>query len=210
VRYRVDSPDVALNLGAAEFEAGHPGPALAAFHRALRLDPDGPAAATAQVNLARARAALSGRAGGTGAGQAFVFGAYTDAWTTLAGWASPGTALAVFLAAWTLFFGALGAARLAGAGRARALLGPAAVVLGIATAATGTLAWGSARVAAYRVGVVVADGAALQQDLVATGDGTSLPEGLEVRVMESRGGWNRVRLSSGAEGWLPDRALDVP
>ena len=210
VRYRVDSPDVALNLGAAEFEAGRPGPAIAAFHRAVRLDPAGPAADTARMNLTRARAALSARAGTPGTSAAFVFGAYTDAWTTLAGWASPGLALAAFLAAWTLFFAALGAARLAGKGRAQALLGPAAVVLGIVTATSGALAWGSARVASYRVGVVLQDGAALVEDVTATEGGLALPEGLEVRVLESRGGWNHVRLSSGGEGWLPDRALDIP
>lgn len=210
VRYRVDSPDVALNLGAAEFEAGHPGPAIASFHRALRLDPDGPAAETARVNLARARAALSARAGAPGTGSAFVFGAYTDAWTTLAGWASPGVALGIFLAAWTLFFGALAAARLVTGLRARSWLGPAAVALGILTAASGILAWGSARVASYRVGVVQQDGAALLDDVTAAEGSLALPEGLEVRVLESRGGWNRVRLSSGSEGWLPDRALDIP
>ena len=80
----------------------------------------------------------------------------------------------------------------------------------IATALAGTVAWGSARVAAYRIGVVVRDEAGLLDDVAATEPALSLPAGLEVRVLESRGGWHHVRLSSGRDGWLSDRVLDVP
>ncbi len=209
-KFRVASPDVQLNLGAAEFEAGRPGPAIAALHRAIRLDPRAPSAETARVNLARIRNVLSQQAGRPTAGTAFVFGAYADAWTTLAGWASPPVALAVFLLAWTLFFAAMGAWRLVASGRLRQGLGTAAVVLGIGTAVAGTLAWGSARAQSYRIGVVQVEGAGLLDDVAATEPALSLPEGLEVRVLESRGGWHHVRLSSGRDGWLSQRVLDVP
>lgn len=208
-KYQVASPDVQVNLGAAEFEAGRAGPAIAAFHRAIRLDPASPAAETARVNLSRVRTVLSQQAGRPTAGTAFVFGAYTDAWTALAGWASPPVALAVFLAAWTLFFAALGAWRLASDPRWRVGLGTAATVLGIATALAGVVAWGSAHVQSYRTGVVVHEDAGLLDDVAATEAALSLPEGLEVRVLESRGGWHHVRLSSGREGWLSERVLDV-
>jgi hypothetical protein len=209
-KYRVLSPDVQVGLGAAEFETGRPGNAIAAFHRAIRLAPESPAADTARVDLARVRTVLSQQAGRPTAGTAFVFGAYADAWTTLTGWASPGAALAVFLLSWTLFFGALGTWRLLESGRLRITLGTAAVVLGITTALAGSVAWGSARVAAYRIGVVVHEDAGLLDDVAATEATLSLPAGLEVRVLESRGGWHHVRLSSGREGWLSDRVLDVP
>ena len=209
-KFRLVSPDVQVDLGAAEFEAGRPGPAIAAFHRAIRLAPDSPSAETARVNLARVRTVLSQQAGRPTAGTAFVFGGYADAWTTLTGWASPRVALAIFLLSWTLFFAALGIWRLLASGRIRILLGTAAVVLGIATALAGTVAWGSARVAAYRIGVVVRDEAGLLDDVAATEPALSLPAGLEVRVLESRGGWHHVRLSSGRDGWLSDRVLDVP
>lgn len=209
-KYQVASPDVQANLGAAEFEHGRPGPAIAALHRAIRLSPDSAAADTARVNLARIRTALSQQAGRPTAGTAFVFSAYADTWTALAGWAPPRTALVVFLVAWTVFFAALGTWRLARSIEWRVGLGTAAVVLGLATALTGTVAWGSARVQSYRIGVVVQDAAGLLDDVAATDPSLTLPEGLEVRVLATRGGWNHVRLSSGREGWLSDRVLDVP
>jgi hypothetical protein len=209
-KYQMVSPDVQVNLGAAEFESGRPGPAIAAFHRAIHLGPGTQAAETAAVNLARVRTVLSQQAGRSTVGPAFVFGSYADAWTTLAGWAGPRPALAVFLVAWTLFFAALGTWRLTTPSRIHAVLATVAAVLGIVTVLAGTVAWGSARVQSYQVGVVIHNDVGLLDDVAATEPTLSLPEGLEVRVLSSRGGWHEVRLSSGRLGWLPDRALEVP
>lgn len=207
-RFGVQAPEAWLNLGAARFEAGRPGPAILALHRTVRLDPDGPVAETARVNLARVRSALNEREGEAGTG--FVFGPYADAWTATLGRIDATAALAAFLACWTLFFVALGLWRLGRPAGARRAVGIAVVTLGLMLAATGTAAYGSARVRGYEVGVVLADQAALLDDAASTRPAMRLPEGLEVRVLGARGAWIHVRLGSGAEGWMSRDDLGVP
>lgn len=206
--YGVQAPEAWLNLGAAAFEAGRPGPAILALHRAARLAPDGPTGETARINLARIRSALNEREGPAGTG--FVFGPYGDAWTALLGWASPTIALGAFLGCWTLFFVALGLRRLGTWPNLRRPLGIAAVSLGLALAAAALVAYGSHRVHAYQVAVVVTDQAGLAADATSTRSEVRLPEGLEVRVLANRGAWVQVRLSSGATGWMARGDLGIP
>ncbi|MBP7124839.1 tetratricopeptide repeat protein [Myxococcota bacterium] len=207
-RYRLEAPEVLLNLAVAEFEAGHPGPAIAALHRVIRLDPEGPLAETARINLARARAILSEEAGK--GPNAFVFSAYADAWTLLAGWIPPALALGVFAVLWWLFLAGLALYRWPGSGSFRRFLAGPVVALGIGCLVAGGLALASDRVSRYTVGVVVEPRTGLLPDPTALEPSLRLPEGLEVRVLEVRGGMARVRLSSGSEGYLPERSLAIP
>jgi len=207
-RFDVQAPEAWLNLGAASFEAGHPGPAILALHRALRLAPDGATAETARVNLARIRSALHDREGESGTG--FVFGAYADAWTALLGWADPIVALGLFLGCWTLFFVALGLWRLGVLPVARRRIGMAVVTLGVLLGATGLAAYGSTRVRHYEIGVVTTDQAPMLDDVASTRASLHLPEGLELRVVDARGAWLHVRLSSGAEGWMARDDVGLP
>jgi len=207
-RYRLEAPEVLLNLAVAEFEAGHPGPAIAGLHRVIRRAPGSPLAETAHIDLERARAILSEEAGK--GPNAFVFGPYTDAWTLLAGWIPPRVAFWVFAGAWWAFLLTLAAFRLPGAGAWRRFLAGPVVALGIACLLAGGLAWASDRVSRYTVGVVVQADSGLLPDPAALEPSLRLPEGLEVRVLEVRGGLVRVRLSSGGEGYLPERALEIP
>lgn len=208
VRFGVQAPEAWLNLGAAQFEAGRPGPAILALHRTIRLAPDGSLAETARVNLARIRAALNEREGQAGTG--FVFGAHADAWTALLGWVDARVALALFLGCWTLFFVALGVWRLGVLpGRGRVLAWVVAA-LGLALAVTGTAAYGSHRVDTYQIGVVMTDQAALRDDVASTRATLRLPEGLELRVVALRGAWAQVRLSSGSGGWMSRDDIGVP
>jgi hypothetical protein len=209
-RFGVTSPDLLVNLGSAEFESGRPGTAMVAFHRAERLDPGSAAAAMARVNMDRVRAVLNSRAGEAGAADAFVFGPYHDAWTALIGWASPTIALGVFLAFWTTFFVLMGLWRLAMTPRSRAFRGSLAIASAILMIASGLIAFGSQQVERYRIGVVTDGSARFMDDLASTEASMTLPEGLEVRILETRGGWTRLRLSSGREGWVRDRVLGIP
>jgi hypothetical protein len=207
-RYGSTSPDVLANLGASEFLAGRPGRAILHLHRAAAARGT-PAADLAAVSLERIRASLNQRQGEGARKGGFVFGRVSDAWTALFSWADPAWAGAAFLAAWAALFLVLAAWRLAAAA-ARAPLRSVAIALAVAAAASGTLAYGSHRVASYRVGVVLADGAGLYDALGSVEKALSLPEGLEVRVLDVRGGFVHVRLSSGRDGWVPEDALGIP
>lgn len=205
-RYHVASPDLLVNLGAAEFMAGRPGLALLRFHEAIRTAPGSGAADTARVNLGRVRTALNERRGDGGTG--YVFGAYHDAWTALFGWMSAREALIAFLVLWSLLFFSLAGRRLIGS-RVRVLTGVAVAALA-GTILTGLSAYGASRVASYEIGVVLEDGTPLYDRMDAIEPRMTLPEALEARVVERRGALVRVRLSSGQEGYVPERSFGVP
>ncbi len=206
-RYRLASPDLLVNLGAAEFMAGRPGVALLRFHEAILADPESRAADTARVNADRVRTALNERRGQGATG--YVFGPYHDAWTALFGWMPQRGALVAFLASWTLVFLSLAGRRVLGP-RARRVLGGVAIAACAASVLTGVSAHGAARVASYEVAVVLEDGAPLYDRADSIEPRMALPEALEGRVVERRGALVRLRFSSGQEGWVPERSLGFP
>jgi len=209
-RYGADSPDVLVNLGASEFAAGRPGAALVALHKARLSAPGGRVAATASVDLDRIRSALNERQGDRPAKGGFLFAPYHDAWTAMLGWAAPRVALVVFMSAWFVLFVLLGVWRLSAPGRRRSLMGGLAIGLAVVVGCSGLVLYGADRVSSYRVGVVMEGGAALYDDVAAVEPALTLPEALETRVVESRGGFVRVRLSSGRQGWVAERTLGIP
>lgn len=204
-RYGVRSPDLLANLGAAEYAAGRTGPAIHAFLQAERGFSGTPGAQTAGVNLERVRADLNRRQGEAATSGGFVFARYSDAWTALFGWMDPFLAGAAFLAAWSVVFVSLGVRRL------RGLRGPGAVAVTAIVLAIplGIAAFGSQRVAAYDLGVVLQDRTGLLDEVAALDPALPLPEGLELRVVEVRGGFARVCLSSGRQGWVPGKSLGL-
>jgi len=204
-RYGVTSPDLLIDLAAAEYEAGHPGQCLLNLHRAILSAPDTPAAETARVAIKRVRAAMN-QAGTQGG---FVFGPVSDAWTVVCGWARPDLAIFGFLALWSLAFLGLAAWRLA-RGRGRVFARYLAIVAFCLALPAGVLAYGSNRVASYRVAVVLADGTPMYDAIDSLDKALTLPEGAEVRFIEARGRFARVRLSSGREGYVPEDALGLP
>lgn len=206
-RYRVASPDLLVNLGAAEFMAGRPGAALLRFHEAILAGPASRAADTARVNAERVRTALNERRGGGGPG--YVFGPYHDAWTALFGWMPPRGTLVAFLVSWTLLFVSLAGWRIL-ASRARRVLAGVAIAAFAGSVLTGVSAYGAARVTSYEVAVVLEDGAPLYDRADSIEPRMALPEALEARVVERRGALVRLRLSSGQEGWVHGRSLGIP
>jgi hypothetical protein len=208
--YGVRSPDLWVDLAAAEYEAGHPGKALLELHRAGRSAPGTHAAEVAAVGIDRIRAALNQREGKASGRSTFVFGNPGDTWAALFGWADARVAGMAFLAAWALAFLALAGWRLSRRPGVRRVIGACAVALAAAVVVSGTVAYGSDRAASGRVGVVLADGTALYDGVGQVEKAMTLPEGLEVMVLDVRGGFVRVRLSSGRQGWSPEASIGVP
>lgn len=187
----LESPALHANLGAARLRAGRRGAAVASFERALRLDPRDEGA---RADLALAR--------GRGAGQAErpflsrVVERTPDAW-----------AAAAFAAPWSALFLLLALGRRA-RGRARALLRLGAALAALLAALGAALLAGRAAERRAAVAIVVAAEAPLRDGPEeALRPSLRLPEGTAVRLLEARGGAARVRLATGAEGWV--RAADL-
>lgn len=186
------------NLGNAALSAEHLGPAVLAYRRALKLDPDNH---KALANLTHARSLLPAwvpRPGEQGILDTFFFweGSLTDAERSRA--AALAFALAAALLAISSFW-QLGWLRLA------ALL-PA-------------LAWAALGLSAYWIGdarqngavLIAAETVARSSDSIhaASRFADPLPGGTEVRILESRPGWSKVQLGQSGEAWLPAGSLET-
>lgn len=189
------------NTGNAWFLAGDVGRAILHYRRALRLRPGDP---EIEANLDTARGRRVDRIE-TASGDAVL--------DTVFFWhrrmslpAKRTTGLAVY---------ALGFALLALVAWRRSLprvaLAAGIVALAAATALLVSAAVESTDLAARQDAVVLADEMPLRK-----GDGFAYPPryenplhaGAEVRILEERGGWVRVALPNGSEGWLPVSAVE--
>jgi len=121
-------------------------------------------------------------------------------------WLPPQAALIAFLACWASFFVSLAVRRMLRPESARTL---AAIALAL-TVATGFMAYATSRISGYRTGVVLTESTPLMTSIASTEPSATLPEGLEFRVMERRGAWVRIRLSSGLTGWIPESEAGIP
>jgi tetratricopeptide (TPR) repeat protein len=188
----LESPALHANLGAARLRAGRRGPAVASFERALRLDPRDE---DARADLAVAR----GRSAG-GVDRPFlarVVERTPDAW-----------AAAAFAAPWATLFVLLAVARRARA-RRRALLRLGAALAAVLAALGASLLAGRVAERGAAVAIVVAAEAPLREGPEeALRPSLRLPEGTAIRLLETRGGAARVRLASGAEGWVRTSDLE--
>jgi hypothetical protein len=116
-------------------------------------------------------------------------------------------AAAAFAAPWTALFLLLALGRGA-RGRTRTLLRLAATLAALLAALGAALLAGRAAERSAAVAIVVAAEAPLRDGPEeALRPSLRLPEGTAVRLLEARGGAARVRLASGAEGWI--RTADV-
>jgi pentatricopeptide repeat protein len=209
-RYGVSSPDLLVNLGASEFGAGRVGRAILYFHKAIEADRDSLAADVARVNLERVRSALNLQQGSGGGKSGFVFGPYSDVWTAVFGRLPSWAPLATFLRFWTFALIVLGTWRLVRDPAWKRRLLVAFAVVSLATVAAGVCAFGAYRASSVKPGVILADRTALLDSPASIEPAMTLPEGLEVRVVESRGGFVRVLLPSGREGFVAEKAIGVP
>jgi tetratricopeptide repeat protein len=185
-----------LNLGNARFRLGQRGRAIAAWERALRLDPGD---ADARANLEAARTANVDR----------IVGAERSLLERLVERTPDLSAAAAFLASWAALWAALAARRVAATRRPRAVLGAAAIAAAFMAIPAGGLLALRAADRRTPAAVVIAAATPLREGPSAALRPTlELHEGTRVRVLEARDDLVRVRLENGLEGWAAARDLE--
>ena len=183
-----ESPSLHVNLGNARFRMGKRGLAAASYSRALRLDPGD---VDARANLDLVRALNVDQAVGAEA-QPLLVRALDRV--------PDGLAIGAFALAWLALWGGLAARRFAPARRGIAALAFAAALLAVAA---GAVLAGKASARGTPTAVIVASTAPVREGAEAAfRPAFELHEGTEVRVLEVRAGFVRVRLGNGLEGWV--------
>lgn len=179
-----------VNLGNAALQAQDRGAAVLAYHRALRLDPSHRAA---RQNLEHARDRLPGWVPRPEAAAGFE--GFFDDRLLPPEWRQGGAAAAFLLGALAL---ALSLRDRPGAWRGVAIL--AFVVWGVLFASTFVAGTGEQPLAV----LVAAETEARSADsaLAPLALPEPLPGGVEVGLLEERGGWARVRLANGRDVWV--------
>lgn len=191
------NPELYTNLGNAALQAEHLGAAVLAYRRALAIDPDHP---RALQNLEYARSLLPEwvpKPEPGGLLDSFFFWHKTLARADRALGAAVAFALAALLMAAAIRFGqsALRTAAILPALVWAALI--ASVALDV-----GDVRLDSAVVVADETVARAADSALAPSTLPAP-----LPGGVEVRIIERRPPWVRIRLANGRDAWVAESAL---
>lgn len=190
--------DLEFNLGTAYLKQGRAGPSVLHLERALRLDPSD---ADARANLERAQRLrvdkLVGSPEETGGEEPLasrvVSHTQGDRW-----------ALA-FLVLWTVGALTLVARRFVASPGRRALALVCGLLLVTASVPCGVVTAFHAYVREYaHDAVVVAPSLPVREGPRETYKSTfEVHEGLKVRVLDQEGGFRRIRLSNGLQGWVP-------
>lgn len=204
-RFGVRAAAVQYNLGNAEFELEHLGRAILAYKRALMLSPEPALEQRIRSNLDAATAAVVERhrkdqdrsvtvLDETHGALYSVFHIVNPA---LSGWATVGL--------WIVFLGLLAVRRKVPAARS------AAVVVAVPLFLAFVLFVGHAATSEAVVrGVIVKDNVRLREGRGAAGTESDVPEGLEVRILDtSDPAETQIRLSNGREGWVPAKAIEA-
>jgi tetratricopeptide (TPR) repeat protein len=191
------NPELYTNLGNAALQAEHLGAAVLAYRRALAIDPDHPRAVQ---NLEFARTLLPEwvpKPESGGLLDSFFFWHKTQARSDRSLGAAIAFAVAALLLAAAIRFG-------------QSTLRTAAILPALVWAAL------VASVAVDDVGarldeaVVIADEAVARAADSALAPSTlpaPLPGGVEVRILERRSPWIRIRLANGRDAWVAESAL---
>lgn len=186
-----------LNMGNALARAGARGQAMAAWLRALRLDP-GDADARANLELARAQNV-----------DRLVGEADPPLSARLVERTSDGLAVGLFGAAWVALWALLWL-RTRAARRGRLPLGAAALLAAALSMGAGALVAGRAALRRTPAAVVVAPAAPVREGPErALKPAFELHEGTAVKVLEARGDLARVQLDNGLAGWVASSDLEV-
>lgn len=188
----VENADLYTNLGNASLQAERLGPAVLAYRRALRLDPDQP---RALQNLQHARSLLPGwvpTPHGAGLLDTFFFWHRTLPLATRKGAAALCFALAALLVAASLRLG-------------QGALRNAALVPALAWAALLASVWLDPAEGRRDEAVIVAEetvARSADSPLAPAAFPDPLPGGAEVTILEERPPWARVRLANGRDAWV--------
>ncbi len=185
-----ESPSLHVNLGNARFRMGKRGLAAASYARALRLDP-GDADARSNLDLVRSLNVDQ------------VLGAEAQPLVIRALDRVPdGLAIAAFALAWLGLWGGLAGRRFVPAGAVRGLTAGAFAAALVAVGSGAVLA-GKAAARGTPTAFIVASTAPVREGAeAALRPAFQVHEGTEVRVLEVRAGFVRVRLGNGLEGWV--------
>lgn len=190
---------ILYNLAADEFRMHKPGMAL--FHLLMAAQSTNPRISSmARVGASRLRRFLTrSQARQKSAMRRFLFQPFHDYMTTSFGWVRFGTAIWLGLTAWFLGMIFLGVFRL---GRARAYSGKVAAGLLLLAFISAGMAVGKYYVSHnYTMGILVRD-AGMFKSADSLDPQSTLPQGLEVRVMQPEGAMMQVIVADGAEGFV--------
>ncbi|MCB9846306.1 MAG: hypothetical protein H6811_10020 [Phycisphaeraceae bacterium] len=193
---------VELNLGNAAMLSGDPGRAVLAFRRAQRLRPDDPQVQTS-LDIARSQVGVEFRPT-----RGDLLRSASLAWRRV---------LPAPIVVWALIVGyvllwLIAIARIALSIRVDRRV--VAVIALVAVAALGMIVIEDWTLSSGRDAVIVAPGGAEALKGPAPGvyepsyETPRLPPGVEVRIVEERNGWSRVRLIDRRETWVRDEALE--
>ena len=201
-RFQIEDPVVYHNLGNACFRSGAYGLAILYYRRAQDLAPGGPLADALAQNLDAARRTLQARYRAS-SDATLVYADPTGVVYQITHLVGETTLALTFAGLWLAFFGLLCLRRLRPGAR---WPGRVALPVGVLVALAGALVWGRlATDAEQRVGVVVSSEAMLRDGKHEIAQGKSLPEGLEVRIIDGDAAWTQVELAGGRRGWVESK-----
>jgi hypothetical protein len=203
----VRAPALEHNLGNAYVRTHALGRAVGAYRRGLSLEPGSRVGEALQRNLDIVRRRLQERYRSGEDGRQFIYadpGGFLYRLTHL----YPSSTLTwVALSLWWLLLGLLVLRRLRASW---SWPGPAAVPVAIVTLLALAMLWGQARFdGQIALGVVVLPSAALKDGPHADARGVPVAEGMELRILESRGDWSQVELAGGRRGWVANAAIEA-
>lgn len=193
----VTSAALWTNLGNAALQAQHPGQAVLAYHRALRLAPD---STTARQNLAHVRTRLPSwvpRPDSSDGARSLLLYRQIGAETRSLLAAISFTSMAVCIA--------LAIRRREGAWRGLAILLGLAWLIGVASLVYDRIA------AEDNLAVLIADevlARSADSSLAPLALPDPLPAGVEVDLLEERAEWARVRLANGRDIWVRSSSVE--
>jgi hypothetical protein len=212
-RFQVRAPAVHYNLGNAEFELGNLGRAVLNYKRALGMSPSPELEAKVRENLAIATKAIIDRHRKDPSGKVTVLDETHGVAYSVFQILGPRISGPVFGATWVLFFAVMMLRRYRASreGVPSKSLRSVAIVLAVPMVLSGTLFVGNAITSETVVrGVIVKSNVRLREPGATGGELTDVPEGLEVRILDTTDPAEvRVRLSNGKEGWVPAKAIEA-
>lgn len=194
----VENAELYANLGNAALQAGHLGPAVLAYRRALRLQPG---LERARQNLRHARSLLPEwvpTPEAAGLLDSFFVWHRTTSSALRANLAALAFVVAILCIAGSVYF------RIAAPRYVAAIAALAWLVL------IASLAFDPARAARQEGVVVVEEAAARAADSINAPRrfGELLPGGTEVKILEDRGGWLQIELFNGRNAWLTASSVE--
>ncbi|NUN14698.1 MAG: tetratricopeptide repeat protein [Myxococcales bacterium] len=206
-KYGVSNSQLYYNLGTACIRANKPGLAIFYLKRALKLSPSSALEEDIRANLDLVRASLVERYRKELAIEQFVFDEPVTFSYTLFHFVPADVARWGLVGAWALLFVSLSLLRLR-KGNRRWMAGFSWVFGGLSIVFGGFWIGHIATEKTTLIGVIVKDNVALREGQHPNAPSHPLPEGLELRIVDSSDpDLIRVQASNGLEGWVDHNAV---